>query len=68
MPLSNYVLRQYYDVMCIFQYILKATKVRVVFVDQKRLDILCDFLTPDTSVSLIVLTNGTPTADNEVGL
>lgn len=47
------------------QYILKATKLRVVFVDKKRLDILCNFLTPETSLSLIVLTDGAPSSDNE---
>jgi len=47
------------------QYILSATKLRVVFTDKKRLEPLVKFLTAETHVSLIVLTDGSPTCDQE---
>jgi len=47
------------------QYILSQTKLRVVFTDSKRLDPLLKFITTDSNVSLIILTDGSPSSDQE---
>ncbi|KAL5256943.1 hypothetical protein ACHWQZ_G012018 [Mnemiopsis leidyi] len=47
------------------QYILSQTKLKVVCTDSKRLDTLLKFITADSNVSLIVLTDGAPSSDQE---
>ena len=50
----------------IFQFILGATQLRVVFTDSKRLENLITFLTPDSKVTLIILTDNEPTTEQTV--
>ncbi|XP_063674317.1 long-chain-fatty-acid--CoA ligase 1-like isoform X2 [Bolinopsis microptera] len=47
------------------QFILGKTQLKLVFTDSKRLDILLKYITTDSSVSVIVLTDGTASSDQE---
>ena len=48
------------------QHILNTTKIRTVIVDSKRLAMLLEYLTPDCSLKTVVLSDASPTEDDQV--